>query len=55
MSLKTYIGELGNLFDENEKLSKRVDFYSPILTEPEYKWLISRYIDQSAYPFYEIK
>ena len=52
MSLKTYIGQLGNIFDEDEKLSKRIVLETPILTEPKFQELLR--LDQTDYPACEI-
>ena len=52
MSLKTYIGQLGNIFDEDENLSKRIVLETPILTEPKFKELL--HLNQTDYPACEI-
>ncbi len=52
MSLKTYIGKLGNIFDENESLSKRMVLDTPIIMEPEFERILG--LDPEHYPICEI-
>ena len=53
MSLKTYIGNIGNIFDESEVLASRIVLDSPILTEVDFSTLV--HIHNINYPCYEIK